>query len=74
MNKLQLAHRGLVLVVLAGALAACSGEATAPSGPFEQAAPLAATVPVRGPTRPNPIGIQQPCDNPFSERVCRVIP
>jgi hypothetical protein len=37
MSKLQLAHRGLAFAVLAGALAACTGETTAPTAPFEQA-------------------------------------
>jgi hypothetical protein len=60
MSKLQLAHRGLAMIVLAGALAACGNEATAPSGPFEQATlatqnvtSLAATLRVRCEARRN---------------------
>jgi len=80
MNKVHLARRGLALVVLSGALGACGSETTAPNGSFEQATPArqnaatpAATLRVRAPV-PNPIGTQPPCENPFSERICPVLP
>src|SRR4051812_4943112 len=38
MKKVHLAHLGLVLVILTGALAGCANETTAPTGPFDQAA------------------------------------
>jgi hypothetical protein len=44
MSQLQLARRGLAMVVLAGALAACASETTAPSGLLEQATLATATV------------------------------
>lgn len=60
MNKLQLAHRGFAMVVLAGALAACSSETTAPASSTDQATlatanvtSLAATLRVRCEARRN---------------------
>jgi hypothetical protein len=59
MSKLQLAQRWLLVVALTGTLAACSGEATAPSGPSDQTA----------------FATQRtPCDNPLSERFCPLVP
>jgi hypothetical protein len=60
MSKLQPAHRWLALVMLAGALAACSAETTAPTATAEQASlatanttTLAATLRVRCEARRN---------------------
>ena len=81
MSKLQLARRWLAGAVLTGALAACSGEATVPTGPSEQAGiathavtNVAPTLRVRVPTDPTPIGIQPLCGNPYSERICPLLP
>jgi hypothetical protein len=81
MSKLELPRRWLAVVVLTGALAGCSGESTAPTGPVDQAAfvshggtSIAQTSRVRVPTNPSPIGVEPPCDNPYSERFCPVLP
>ena len=59
MSTLQLAQRWLLVVALTGTLAACSGEATAPSSPSDHTA----------------FATQRtPCGNPFSERFCQLLP
>jgi hypothetical protein len=66
MSKLELVQRWLAVVVLTGALAACSGEATAPT-----ATPA---LQVAGTISPKPIGVRPPCDNAYSGRVCPLLP
>ena len=80
MSRLRPAHRWLAFVILAGALAACSAETTAPTGPVDQAAltqsvnSIAPSRRVQEPVPSFPIGVRLPCDNPLSERFCPVLP
>jgi hypothetical protein len=65
MPKLQPAHRWIAAVFVAGALAACSAETTAPTAALDQAAvaqPGTSTVP------------SSRCDNPLTARFCPVAP
>ena len=61
MSRLQLSRRGVALVVIAGVLAGCSNELTAPAGQVEQASLFSRNPRTGDPIKPVPLD-PQPSD------------